>query len=87
MISYYNDSPSEPDKVALADKLKQGITNLGFLFTTNGSKKVDLSTAAKGKTNLKQRNARISNDRISTASVSDISEKEIEAFIFSEKFF
>ena len=42
LISYYNDAPSEPDKVTLTDKVKQGITNLGFFFTTNGSKKVVL---------------------------------------------
>ena len=42
LISYYNDAPSEPEKVTLTDKVKQGITNLGFLFTTNGSKKVVL---------------------------------------------
>ena len=42
LISYYNDTPAEQDKVQLKDKLKQQITNLGYMFTTNGSKKVDL---------------------------------------------
>ena len=46
LISYYNDSPASPEQVAITDKVRQGITNLGFMLTTNGSKRVDLSNPA-----------------------------------------
>ena len=46
LISYYNDSPSSPEQVAITDQVRQGITNLGFMLTTNGSKRVDLSNPA-----------------------------------------
>ena len=42
LISYYNDAPSSPSSVPIADKFKQGLTNLGFRLTMNGSKEVDL---------------------------------------------
>ena len=42
LFSYYNDGPpSMAESVTITEKVKQGITNLGFLFTTNGSKKVN----------------------------------------------
>ena len=44
LYAYYNDGPTSPDNaVPITDKFKQGITNLGFMLTTNGSKKVDLN--------------------------------------------
>ena len=42
LIHYYNEVPSSPTNIPIADKLKQGITNLGFMLTANGSKKVNL---------------------------------------------
>jgi len=46
LFSYYNDVPSSPMQVPMTDKVKQGITNLGYMFTTNGSKRVDLTYPA-----------------------------------------
>lgn len=42
LISYYNDSEFI-EEVPLKDMLFQGITNLGFMFKTNGSKQVNLA--------------------------------------------
>jgi hypothetical protein len=42
LFSFYNDVPSSPEQVPITDIVKQKITNLGFMLTTNGSKKVEL---------------------------------------------
>lgn len=44
LISYYNDSPTSPDRVSMTDRLKQITTNLGYMISHNGSKKVDLTS-------------------------------------------
>ena len=46
LIAYYNDTPASPEQVTITDKVRQGITNLGFMLTTNGSRRVDLSNPA-----------------------------------------
>ena len=50
LISFYNDVPTSPNKkVPIIDSVKQGITNLGFLFNTNDSKKVNIAASVKNK--------------------------------------
>lgn len=73
LISYYNDAPLEPEKVALADRVKQGITNLGYIFTTNGSKKVVLGKQ-EAKVN-KSKSGNRASDRVSNRAVESSEEQ------------
>ena len=82
LISYYNDTPSEPEKVNLSDKFKQGMTNLGFIFTTNGSKKVNLRDE---KSKGSKKSARSATDRISIAAIEN--NDQLEVYLYSQKFF
>ena len=47
LIAYYNESPAYASSVPIIDKVKQRITNLGFITSSNGSREVNLNNATK----------------------------------------
>jgi len=84
LISYYNDSPATPTRIPLMDNVKQRITNLGFMLTANGSRKVDLNSHAAAA----QGNSDSFGQQIFVARSSALAQdSRLEAYIFAEKFF
>ena len=83
LFSYYNDAPSSPEQVPITDKVKQGITNLGFMFTTNGSKKVELTNPYQ----QQQAKCLSMSEQLYSSISRGSNQTQQEAYIFAEKFF